>query len=228
MMRSIVSLLAVGALVAPARAQPCNVAIARAPDDVRAAIEQWLRDEPRCSGSLEVRVVATPGGLYLFARDGRGLTRERTVPDAVSVAALVASWAADDSIDGAWIAAAPPPLPPPELPAPPPAHGRGLQWTGLAIGVAGVAAFATGFIYGVRAEQISNAIAAHPPTEPWPADIHDLEARGQSYETNEKVLLATGGVLAVSGTVMYLLGRARAERWTIVPSRSGAGVAGRF
>jgi hypothetical protein len=46
---------------------------------------------------LEVRVIATEGGLYLLARDESGRVRERIVPDATSAAVLVASWAADDT-----------------------------------------------------------------------------------------------------------------------------------
>jgi hypothetical protein len=96
--------LAVCLGAAPALAQPvttpepCSVTIARAPDDVRAEIETWVRAEPRCSTSLEVRVVATTdGALYLYARDERGRIRERVVPDAQSAGVLVASWVADDA-----------------------------------------------------------------------------------------------------------------------------------
>jgi hypothetical protein len=99
------SLLLCVALVAPATAQPvtqpsrCEVTIARAPDAVRVVIESWVRSEPRCSTSLELRIVATTGGLYLLARDSNGRTRERVVPDADSAGALVASWMADDTIE---------------------------------------------------------------------------------------------------------------------------------
>ena len=90
-------------LATPAVAQPvtspaaCGATIAYAPDDARTVIEDWLRDEPACTSTLEVRVVPTDGGLYLFARDERGHVRERLVPDAQSAAVLVASWMADDA-----------------------------------------------------------------------------------------------------------------------------------
>ncbi len=99
---------------APVAAQPvtqpkaCQVTIARAPDDVRAVVEQWVKSEPQCSVALEVRIVPTEGGLYLLAQDERGGVRERIVPDAQTAGVLVASWIADDNA---------PPLPPP---APPP------------------------------------------------------------------------------------------------------------
>lgn len=78
-----------------AEPQRCEVSIARAPADVREAIETWVRAEERCT-ALEIRVVPTQGGYYLFARDSRGRVRERIVPDAQSAGVLVASWAADD------------------------------------------------------------------------------------------------------------------------------------
>jgi hypothetical protein len=81
---------------APAR-ERCSVTIVRAPERVRREVERWVSAEPRCSRSLELRVVPTEGGLYLLARDDRGLIRERLVPDAQSVGVLVASWVADDA-----------------------------------------------------------------------------------------------------------------------------------
>jgi hypothetical protein len=104
------------ALAAPAAAQPvtqpsrCEVTIAKAPDEVREAIEAWVAAEPRCAITLEVRAVPTEGGFYLFARDAAGRVRERIVPDAQTAGVLVASWVADDLIDR---------LPPPSTTPPP-------------------------------------------------------------------------------------------------------------
>jgi hypothetical protein len=99
-MRRLLASLAVTLAAAPAFAEPsheaCFVAVMRAPDDVRVAIDERVRAEPRCTNMLEVRVVPTDGGLYLFARafpDGR--VHERIVPDALSASVLVASWAAE-------------------------------------------------------------------------------------------------------------------------------------
>jgi hypothetical protein len=77
---------------------PCTVRVVLAPAEVRAEIEAWVRAEPRCERELEVRVVAAKDGYYLSARDGEGHVRERIVPDVQSVAVLVVSWMADDSI----------------------------------------------------------------------------------------------------------------------------------
>jgi hypothetical protein len=96
----------------PAAAQPgvCNVTIVRAPEAVRDIVEGWVGAEPRCSGTLEVRILPTDGGYYLFARDAAGRIRERVVPDPQSAGVLIASWAADD---------APPEAPPSFVPAAP-------------------------------------------------------------------------------------------------------------
>jgi len=115
-MHVVVGIAVVLGLAHAAIAQPvtrpsrCEVTIvdapgAHAPEVVREVIEEWVRAEPRCTTTLEVRVVPTDGGLYLLARDGSGRLQERLVPDAQSAGALVASWVADDSIE--------PPAPPP-------------------------------------------------------------------------------------------------------------------
>lgn len=82
---------------APAQADDaprCLVEVRRAPDEVRVAIEQWLAGERHCGLPLVVRVIADEGRLFVLAHDDRGRIFEREVPDAESVAALVASWAA--------------------------------------------------------------------------------------------------------------------------------------
>ncbi|MGE0867484.1 MAG: hypothetical protein AB7P03_02900 [Kofleriaceae bacterium] len=80
-------------------AGPCSVSIARAPDDVREVIEAWVRNEPRCGTALELRVIPTDTGYYLFARTDDGRVYERVVPDAQSAGVLVASWAAEDRVE---------------------------------------------------------------------------------------------------------------------------------
>ncbi|HEY5943963.1 MAG TPA: hypothetical protein VIV40_00655 [Kofleriaceae bacterium] len=97
-------MLAVVLAASPAAAQPamarenCAVTVLRAPDDVRAVVEQWVAAEPKCNVKLEIRIVPTDGGLYLLARDESGRVRERVVPDAQSAGVLVASWVAADSL----------------------------------------------------------------------------------------------------------------------------------
>jgi hypothetical protein len=116
-----VMLLAVLAAIAsprPALADPqppaCQVTFARAPEDVQKVIESWVRAEPRCVTTLELRVIPTDGGYYLMARDADGRTHERLVPDAQSAGVLVASWMADDSVPPPIVEAPATPPPPAE------------------------------------------------------------------------------------------------------------------
>jgi len=104
--------------VSPAAAQPvtspsasCEVRFVRTPDDVRHVIERWLAAEPRCSTSIDLRVLATEDGYYLLAQRDDGRIHERVVPDAQSAGVLVASWVADD-----WVET--PPRPPVIAPRP--------------------------------------------------------------------------------------------------------------
>jgi hypothetical protein len=135
----------------PAPETPCAVNIAHAPDDVRSVVETWVRGEARChGGELEVRIVPTDGGFYLFARDTSGRVRERVVPDAQSAGVLVASWAADDGVE------APPPPPPPVVSAPRPGLVQPVESLGVVAPaprhvMLGLGAM-VGNVYGLRAE----------------------------------------------------------------------------
>ena len=104
-------------LVTPALAQPrrCVVTIVRAPEDVRPVLEQWVRAEPSCNVSLDVRVIPTEGGYYILATDESHRERERIVPDAQSAGVLVASWIADDTMRAPSPSVPPPPA---DVPAP--------------------------------------------------------------------------------------------------------------
>ena len=119
-MKTVISLGLLLAASHAALAQPvtspatCAVKVLRAPDDVRQVVEAWVQAEPRCSVALDVRIIPTDGGLYLFALDERGRIRERMVPDAQSAGVLVASWVADDTMY----------TPPPK---PAPAHDDGVD-----------------------------------------------------------------------------------------------------
>jgi len=107
----------------------CAVNMVRVPDDVRPVIEEWVAAEKRCAVTLSVRVLVVVDGLYVLASDDSGRIHERVVPDALTAAVLIASWAADDSgtpapaLEDPHAVSAPTPMPPPvpEPPAPTPA-----------------------------------------------------------------------------------------------------------
>ena len=201
--------LAVLLAAAPVAAQPvtrpdaCGASLAYAPDDVRVIVEDALRQEPSCNSTLELRIVPTDGGLYLFARDEQGRVRERLVPDAQSAAVLIASWMVDDSRPFA-----PPPPPPvaafPKRAVPPPAAALQVdavpavaaepKRTGIVIG--GGPIFGDGdnmgarievdikrwkgLAFGVAGQMISAfAIADGGDAQPWhELDVTDMSATG--------------------------------------------------
>ena len=128
------TLISVGFLLAASHAafaQPvtspasCAVRVLRAPDDVRQVVETWVQREPRCAVALDVRIIPTEGGLYMFALDERGRIRERIVPDAQSAGVLVASWVADDTMYTPPQNTTPPPAPPDERQDPFAVRGAG-------------------------------------------------------------------------------------------------------
>jgi hypothetical protein len=69
-----------------------------APDDAREAIATWMADEPTCGPPLTVHVVAGDGAFEVTASDASGRQFARLAPDVQTVAALVASWAAEDEV----------------------------------------------------------------------------------------------------------------------------------
>jgi len=115
----LVSQASSSAFAEPAGDAPCTVTIVAAPEPVRAVVEAWVAAERRCSRTLQLRIEVDGAALHVYARDDRGNVRERVVPDAPSVGALVASWIADDAPALAEPALAEPAAPPAPLPAEP-------------------------------------------------------------------------------------------------------------
>ena len=135
-----------------------------------------------------------------------------------------------------------PSVPPPAKAAAPtrpaaaadPAWGT-LAYVGLATAVVGVAALGVGTYDGVQAQHITNQIDGHPPGQPWPDNIQDLQLRGQSYEDQQVGFLIGGGVLLTAGAVLLVIGRSSgpAARPTetvlrVSPTSNGFVVAGKF
>ena len=96
-MKALVLAVLLAATPAAADTRRCNVTIVRAPDDVGAVVEQWVRAEKTCNVTLSIRIVPTTSGYHLHARDVLGRVRQRVVPDAQTAGVLVASWVANDS-----------------------------------------------------------------------------------------------------------------------------------
>lgn len=165
--------------------------------------------------SLEVRVVPTDGGYYLFARDDRGFTRDRLVPDGATAGALVASWMADDSIDGVWIPreAVVPVVAPDLAPVPGsdvvPAVATAAARPRFALAVGGVASPTTGgarldLEVPIRRSAVHVTASVGAMMSDFGADlvrVHSREARfglglGRAWDSATWRLRVAGGVLA--------------------------------
>jgi len=120
----------------------------------------------------------------------------------------------------------PPPPPPPDntgsgagsqvtgtsdlSPPPPPTHeggGHGLQYAGIGIGVAGAVGFGAGIYFGIQAKNASDLISNHKISDPWPANIKQIEADGKSDQTKQIGFMVGGGVALAAGAVLYFVGR---------------------
>ncbi|MDQ3364834.1 MAG: hypothetical protein M3680_05340 [Myxococcota bacterium] len=120
------------------------------------------------------------------------------------------------------------PVDPPLVQAPPieTTSGGGLRLVGLGAAGAGVIAIGVSVFFGMKAKDVSDQISNHPMDEQWPADIRDLEAKGQAHEDKQVLFMIAGGALLATGTVLYLVGgpkRRSTEQVTITPTLSPGG-----
>lgn len=137
---------------------------------------------------------------------------------------------------GAVKPAAPPPRPPAEEPtAKVAASGNPvLMYTGLAAGIAGIAAGGLGVYYGIQGKSISDMINSHPKDQPWQEDIRAKMREGERDNRLQAGYLIASGVLVAAGVVLYVVGRPDATEHAsdrivrVVPTANGAVVFGRF
>jgi hypothetical protein len=112
-----------------------------------------------------------------------------------------------------------------------PSDGSTARHAGLAIAAGGVIALGIGIGYGFKARDISDRIANVENGAPWPANIHEIEERGQRYESRERQWMIAGGALIAGGAITYVVGHVRgkrAEALMVAASPTSVGVAGRF
>lgn len=132
---------------------------------------------------------------------------------------------------------APPPSPPP--PAIETRRDTGnasVMYTGVAAGIAGIAAGGLGVYFGLQGKSISDQISGHDPKQPWPNNIRDLMKEGDRDNTLAIGFLVTSGVLVTTGVVLYVVSRpdGAAERGgektaiRVTPTTNGFAVFGRF
>jgi hypothetical protein len=130
---------------------------------------------------------------------------------------------------------APPPKPPEEPTAKVAAGGNPvLMYTGLAVGIAGIAAGGLGVYYGIQGKSISDMINSHPKDAPWQDDIRAKMQEGERDNRRQAGYLIASGVLVAAGVVLYVVGRPDATEHAsdkmvrVVPTANGAVVFGRF
>jgi hypothetical protein len=97
----------------------------------------------------------------------------------------------------------------------------------LAIGAAaaGVAGIAAGLYFGHQASANADRISMHDPLTPWPANIADIERRGQRFELERDVFYGLGASALVAAGILYLTGHEERVAVTPIMSNGGGGFA---
>ncbi|HEX8107333.1 MAG TPA: hypothetical protein VF516_06360 [Kofleriaceae bacterium] len=123
-------------------------------------------------------------------------------------------------------------------PPPAPARSNGnpvLMYTGLAAGIAGIAAGGISVYYGFQGKSISDEINSHQPGTPWPDDIQTKMKEGEHDNRLQVGYMVASGVLVATGIVLYVVGRPDANERTgektavhVAPTANGVTVFGRF
>jgi tetratricopeptide (TPR) repeat protein len=137
----------------------------------------------------------------------------------------------DNRVDGRT------PPPPGQVDAKPASPSSPVRWVGVGLGVVGAGVFGLGTYYGLQAKKISDDITNHDPSQPWPANINQLEADGAAYEKKQIYFMIGGGAALATGIVLYFVGgpKASSESATGVsftpvatPDTLGFAASGRF
>lgn len=110
-------------------------------------------------------------------------------------------------------------------------RGAGKRTTGLIVGGAGLAMFATGLYFGNRASTLANEVEAACAMGCEWSTLEDKDASGRQAATLQYVFLGAGAAAMAGGAVLYFLGaRARETQVMVTTPPGGAmvGVSGRF
>ncbi|MEO8704032.1 MAG: hypothetical protein ABI867_28535 [Kofleriaceae bacterium] len=116
-------------------------------------------------------------------------------------------------------------------PPPPPHPGRTKKLVGLVSIGAGVAIAATGLYFGGKAKDLANEVDEDCADGCTWDDIRDKDADGKSAETKQYILLGAGGAIAITGVVLYMLGKRADSSLAITPRTEGGAtvsILGRF
>lgn len=107
-------------------------------------------------------------------------------------------------------------------------HGRGLRIGGIALAGVGVAGLVVGALYSSKGAGHESDLAACDAGCSWTPEREAIDQAGRRANTIAAVSWIAGGVALAGGATLYLLGRSKVERLTVVPTAGGAAVSARF
>jgi tetratricopeptide (TPR) repeat protein len=107
-------------------------------------------------------------------------------------------------------------------------RGGTLRIAGIATGAGGIALLLTGAVFSIHGASLKSDVAskcAPPAGCDWNApDIRDLDSSGHRANTIAAIGYIGGGVAAIAGVALYMVGRGRVEHVTVTPAEGGATV----
>jgi hypothetical protein len=99
-----------------------------------------------------------------------------------------------------------------QAPAPEPKPGRGLRYAGVGVGIFGVAALASGVVFGLLVRQTQNQV--EDQTKSGVVDSSAISGKlsdGYRYETLQWISYGVGAAAVVAGSLLYWMGTGSAE-----------------
>jgi tetratricopeptide (TPR) repeat protein len=131
--------------------------------------------------------------------------------------------------------------PPPPPPAPRSSGGSGgkiLKWSGIGLGVLGLASLSFGIFQGLEAQDLNDKFESLPDGTEWTQELQDDFDRGQSLETQAIAFSIAGGVAVAIGASLYIAGvfaapdggaeRSVAVTPVVSDDQAGLALSGRF
>lgn len=84
--------------------------------------------------------------------------------------------------------------------------GKILKWSGIGLGVLGLASLSFGIFQGLEAQDLNDKFENLPDGTEWTQELQDDFDRGQSLETQAIAFSIAGGVAIAIGTSLYIAG----------------------
>ncbi|HEY1549602.1 MAG TPA: tetratricopeptide repeat protein [Kofleriaceae bacterium] len=117
--------------------------------------------------------------------------------------------------------------------------GRGLEYTGVAVGAVGIAGVIAGITFGLEAKSLSDQINNHNIMQPWPSQIdgvpiNEWTSQGAAWNRDTYIFAIGGGVAIAAGLGLFIYGWNQdakpTERATVsvVPTGNGLAAFGTF